>query len=122
CWCHSRVAEHSKTTHYHYEYLNAQHQQASKTIRQTANWPLPDNPGADHHRHPETNPGITHALMIQVERHQAIERAEHNSGDNAAINTQTRLSEPQHRPDMGHLLVFAALVYDARKQQRQDRS
>ena len=40
---HRSVAEHGETPHDHHKDLHAQHQQAAKTVRQTANWPLPDN-------------------------------------------------------------------------------
>ena len=118
---HRGVAEHGETAHDDHEDLNAQHQQTTKAVRQAANRPLADNPRADHHRHPETDPGITDALMVKIERHQAIERAQHNPGNNAAVNPQTRLAQSQHRPDVGSFLMLAVLIHNAGKEQRQDR-
>ena len=59
--------------------------------------------------------------MVQVERHKTIERAQNNPRDNTAINSQTRLAQPQHRPDVGRFLMLTFLVNDTRKEQRQDR-
>lgn len=59
--------------------------------------------------------------MVKIERHQAIERAQHNPGNNAAVNPQTRLAQSQHRPDVGGFLMFAVLIHNTGKEQRQDR-
>ncbi|KAI3490947.1 hypothetical protein L1887_45112 [Cichorium endivia] len=119
--CHRGVAEHGKASHNYHKDLNAKHQQTTEAVRKAANRPLPDDPRTHHHRHPEANSGIADALMIQIERHQAVERAQYNPRDNAAVNAQARLTQSQHRPNVGRFLMLAVLVHNAREEQRQDR-
>ncbi len=120
CRRHRGITEHGETTHDHHKDLNAQHQQTAKAVGKATNRPLSDNPGADHHRHPETDPGITDSLVVQIERHESIQRTQYNPGDNTAIYSQTRLTQSQHWPDVGCLLMLAALVHNTRKEQRQN--
>ena len=77
-------------------------------------------PALTNHRHPVADTGITHTLMVQVERHQAIERPQHYAGDDAAIDPKARLTQAQHGPHPGCPLLLALLVDNAGKQQRQD--
>ncbi len=120
-WPHRHAAQHGATPEDHHQHLHSQYRQTPEAIRQTANRPLPQNAGTHHHRHPVADLSIAHPLMIEVERHQTIERPQHDAGDDAAIDPEPRLTQPQHRPDPGAPLLLIALTDDAGEQQRQNR-
>ncbi|MNC36359.1 hypothetical protein D3C75_848780 [compost metagenome] len=117
---HRQVAEHRQGAQDDHQHLQPQYRQATEPVCQTAGRPLPQDAGAHHDRHPVADTGITHPLMVQVERHQAIERPQHYAGDDAAIDPKARLTQAQHGPHPGCPLLLALLVDNAGKEQRQD--
>ena len=118
---HHRLAQHAHAADDDHKHLNAQHQQTTIAIRQPSNRPLPQNTGADHHRHPETDAGVADAAMVKVQRHQPIQRAQHDTGDNAAVDAKACLTKLKHRPDArAVVLLFILLIQNTGKQQRQN--
>ena len=89
---HCRLTKHRQTSQNDHKDLYPQHQQATVAVCQAPYRPLAEDPRTHHHRHPEADAGVADALMVQPQRHQAIQRAEDNPRNNTAIDPVARLA------------------------------